>query len=296
MAKRVAILGEVASWHVKELERAFGVRGWETAVVDAGDFRAAEGLLHRAPRPEVLWVRHLSSGNTEQTIFRMDLLYHCAFQGMWVINPPEALERAVDKYFTQMLLERADLPVVPTVVSESRERILERLDAWGTVVVKPLFGSQGKGLFLLEDKDVAWRVLTMLGKVGTVFLAQPYIPYRRDVRAFVVNDRVLAQMERKSGDWRANVARGAVPAAAALPARARRLAVEAAHVLHCWYAGVDLLETAEGEWRILEVNGIAGWQGLQRVTPFNLADRLAEEVDHALGGHRDHKLAGGSER
>jgi RimK family alpha-L-glutamate ligase len=235
------------------------------------------------PQPDVLWVRHLSSGNSEQTIFRMDLLYHCAFRGTWVINPPEALERAVDKYFTQLLLEKVELPVVPTLVTESREMILAQLDAWGQVVLKPLFGSQGKGILLLEDKDVAWRVLTMLGKVGSVFVAQPFIAYQRDVRVFVVGGRVVAQMARQSSDWRANVARGAEPLATVLPPRARQLALRAAEVLHCWYAGVDLLETPDGEWILLEVNGVAGWQALQRVTPWNIAGHLASEVEHALG-------------
>jgi RimK family alpha-L-glutamate ligase len=282
MAKYIALLGDPDSWHVGQLARAFGARGWRVRVDDARDRRQWEAGLREAQRPDVLWVRQLSSGNTEQTIFRMDLLYHWAFQGTWVINPPQALERTVDKYFTQLLLEHAGVPVVPTVVTEDRDTVMDLIDRWGKVVVKPLFGSQGKGILLLEDREVGWRVINTLSKVGSVFVVQPFVQYRQDVRVLVAAGAVMGQMGRRSRDWRANLARGGEPVQVALPAETLRLAQSACDALHCWYAGVDLLEMPNGQWAVLEVNGVAGWQGLQRLTRFNIAERLAEEVDHAL--------------
>jgi glutathione synthase/RimK-type ligase-like ATP-grasp enzyme len=43
------------------------------------------------------------------------------------------------------------------------------------------------------------------------------------------------------------------------------------------YAGVDLIPTAAGP-QVLEVNGVAAWQGLQRVTGFNIARALVDDL------------------
>lgn len=279
----VILLGDPASWHIKELTRAFTGRSWEVRVADAKNRAEWEAVQHRATLPRLLWIRQLSSGNTEQTIFRMDLLYHWAIRGTAVINSPRALERTVDKYFTQILLERAGIPVPQTLVTEDRDLALATVADWGQAVLKPLFGSQGKGLMLLDSPEMAWRVLNTLNKVGTVFYLQKFIPYQADVRILIAFDQVVAAMQRESMDWRANVALGGRPRHFPVPDVVAAMAIKAARQLECTYAGVDCLLAEDGRWYVLEINGIAGWQGLQTVTPFNIASRLVEMAHHALG-------------
>jgi tetrahydromethanopterin:alpha-L-glutamate ligase len=43
------------------------------------------------------------------------------------------------------------------------------------------------------------------------------------------------------------------------------------------YAGVDIARGREGEYWVLEVNGIPAWKGLQQVSEIDLAQALAED-------------------
>ncbi|MCJ7831017.1 MAG: hypothetical protein MUP86_00615 [Dehalococcoidia bacterium] len=52
------------------------------------------------------------------------------------------------------------------------------------------------------------------------------------------------------------------------------MAWQAARAVGADYAGVDILVTESGDYTVIEVNGIPGWQGLQEVTQVDIADRL----------------------
>jgi RimK family alpha-L-glutamate ligase len=153
----------------------------------------------------------------------------------------------------------------------------------GDAIVKPLFGSLGHGMVRLTDPDIASRVLESLEAMHAVFYVQRTIDHGgRDVRVFVIGGRVLGAIERRApdGDWRTNVARGGSARTFALPAEWERLAIEAARVVGADYAGVDLLPAVDGGVFVLEVNGIPGWQGLQRATGLDVAAAIVAHLEH----------------
>ena len=101
----------------------------------------------------------------------------------------------------------------------------------------------------------------------------------RDVRAFVVGDRVVAAAWRCAEGWRTNVAQGARVERATLPPEWHDLSVRAARAVTAEYAGVDLLPLPDGRVFVLEVNSIPGWQGLQSVTEVDVAAAIAERLE-----------------
>ena len=68
---------------------------------------------------------------------------------------------------------------------------------------------------------------------------------------------------------------GAKPEPVELDDEMRDLALRAAAAVEAEFAGVDLLRAADGRWYVIEVNSMPGWQGLQSVTDFPIADELA---------------------
>jgi RimK family alpha-L-glutamate ligase len=143
----------------------------------------------------------------------------------------------------------------------------------------------------VSDPDVAFRVLQSLEQVRAVFYVQRAIESGgRDVRAFVVGGRVLGAIERRAegGDWRTNVSRGGSARPFELPAAWEALAIGAAAAVGADYAGVDLLPAQDGTVFVLEVNGIPGWQGLQRATGIDVAGVI---VEHVLGRIRASRSA-----
>jgi ribosomal protein S6--L-glutamate ligase len=229
----------------------------------------------------------MPAGSLEQVVFRMDVLHRLVAAGVPVWNPPRALEAAVDKYLACCRLEAAGLPVPPTVVCENSDAALDAFaELGGDVVVKPIFGSEGKGITRVNDADVAHRVLRTLERIGSVLYLQKFIEHEGfDLRAFVLGERVLTAMRRlHDSDWRTNVARGAKAEPIELTAGQAELAVRAARAVGAPIAGVDLLPGRDGEMYVLEVNAVPGWRALSKVTGVDVASHLLHFVEHSKSG------------
>ncbi|MGB3932121.1 MAG: RimK family alpha-L-glutamate ligase, partial [bacterium] len=235
-----------------------------------------------------LLVRTIPGGSLEQIIFRMDALHCLEKRGVYLFNPPKVVERTVDKYYTTSLLATAGLPTPPTVVTENYSEAMAAFAELGEdVVVKPLFGSLGRGMVRVTDPDTAHRVFRALDLGRYVYYLQQFVPHdNQDLRVFVLGGRVVGAMLRRGDSWKTNIALGARPQAVTLRPEEEELALEAARVLGAAYAGVDLLRSREGELYVLEVNGIPGWQGLQEVCEVDVAGEIADYVLKELAGRR----------
>jgi len=224
-------------------------------------------------------VRPIGRGSLEEIIFRMDLLHRLQRLGMYILNHPSAIERAVDKYYALSLLEENGLPVPRTIVAESADAALSAFaDLGGDVVVKPIFGSRGIGSTRISDIDVAERIFRALDFNHQVLYVQEFIPHGDyDLRLLVLGRRVLASMKRVAASWKTNISLGAKPVYYNPSHEIKEMAVNAAETLGCELAGVDILQTKKGP-LVIEVNSQPGWKGLQTVTEINIADEIAEYV------------------
>jgi len=224
-------------------------------------------------------VRPIGRGSLEEIIFRMDLLHRLERLGIYVLNPPAAIERSVDKYYALTLLEEAGLPVPRTIATESANRALEAFqELGGDVVVKPIFGSRGIGSTRISDPEVAERIFRALDFHHQVLYLQEFVPHGNyDVRIFVLGDRVLASMRRVADSWKTNVSLGAKPVYYQPPKKIEKLGLKAAETIGCEVAGVDILETEKSP-LIIELNSQPGWKGLQSVAEVDIADEIVNYV------------------
>jgi len=272
---RIAVLSGGGGWHVLDLVRAAHQLGH---AAEAVDFRTVAAAVGADPAPlagfDAAIVRTMPAGSLEQVVFRMDALHAAAASGVRVLNPPRAVETCVDKYLTSTRLAAAGLPTPPTHVSQTADPALDGFDRLGgDVVVKPLFGSEGRGMVRLTDRETAWRVFHALDRTGQVIYQQRFVRHPGwDLRAFVVGGRVLAGMRRTArGDWRTNVAQGGTAEVAELSDTAASLAVAAAAAVGCPVAGVDLLPGPDGDLTVIEVNAVPGWRALAAVNGRDVA-------------------------
>jgi RimK family alpha-L-glutamate ligase len=279
------ILASREGWHTQELTRALGARGHTWALVPYEGLTASlggrpglrSGTAELDPADVVL-PRIVPAGSLEQIVFRMDALHRLAERGVRVVNTARAIERTVDKFWTSALLEQCGLPTPDTIVCESPEEAMAAFRSLGDVIVKPLFGSMGLGMVRVADEEMAYRVFQTIETIRGVYYLQRTIDHDgRDIRVFVLGGRILAAIERRSGGWRTNIARGAVGHPITLPEEWAGLALRAAAAVGAEYAGVDLLPARDGGIYVLEVNGVPGWEGLQQATGIDVALAL---VDH----------------
>jgi RimK family alpha-L-glutamate ligase len=229
---------------------------------------------------DVVFVRAIPSGSLEQVVFRMDALRCLEQAGVRVVNSAAAIEHGVDKYYTSALLDEAGIPTPRTIVAERFEDALAAFEELGgDVIVKPLFGSEGKGMVRVCDADTAYRAFRALELGRYVYCVQEYVDHPcTDIRAFVVGDRVVAAMLRRGTHWKTNASQGGKGEVFAIDERLRELSLKAARVVGAEHAGVDLLPR-DGGYVVLEVNTIPGWRALKAATGVDAAQCL---VDHVL--------------
>jgi ribosomal protein S6--L-glutamate ligase len=98
-----------------------------------------------------------------------------------------------------------------------------------------------------------------------------------DIRAFVIDNRVVASMRRIATSWKTNYSRGARPAPEKISKEFEDIAIKAAQAVGCKIAGIDILESPDGP-RIVDVNSQPGWKGLQTVTNVNIAEEIVNFV------------------
>jgi len=289
---KVAIFTDETGWHTRRLQAALRARGAVGRCVDLADCRidtsrAWHGLAipgFGGALPDAALVRGIAGGTFEQVTKRLGVLHALREFGIPVYNDARAIERSVDKSMTSVLLHAAGIPTPPAWAVESRaeaERIVMRESAAGhALVLKPLFGSQGRGLRRIGN--VAGEPLGALdGEYGSLAYLQRWLPPLGepgfDWRVLVVGGKAVAAMQRSSEHWVHNVAQGARCASAPLTRELAALAEGAARALEMDYAGVDLLPTPSGA-QVIEVNGVAAWQALQKVTRTDLAQAIVDDL------------------
>lgn len=300
---KIGILGDSESYYAKELlaaakraeiaaecfsfmELSATLKGNEAVVSE----RRLQTTLDEA---DAILVRSMPLGSLEQVIFRMDCLQAAEANGVLLINRPKTLEIAIDKWLTLHRLAIAGLPVPATIACQTREQAME---AWemlgGDVVVKPIFGGEGRGVMRVSDKDLAWRVFSVLQQTRSVHYLQEFLPhFGYDIRVLLIGDRCFSiRREADIGQWKTNVAQGSRPLPNDLSPEHLELALQAADALGSSIVngarqrilGIDLLPCNDGKTRVLEVNAVPGWRGLQKALDVSIADETLGYVKQLI--------------
>jgi ribosomal protein S6--L-glutamate ligase len=284
---RIAILSGGTGWHVQDALRAARELGHDATALD---FRALSASVNAARNSlagfDAILVRTMPAGSLEQVVFRMDLLHEAQVRGTRVLNPPRAVEVCVDKYLTTARLARAEIATPPTTVCQKSDDAMAAFaELGGDVVLKPLFGAEGRGMCRVTDAETAWRTFRVLEQTGQVIYLQKFVRHPGwDLRAFVLGARVIASMRRIAGsDWRTNVAQGGTAERVTLSVEEERLAIRAAEAVGCPVAGVDLLPGPGGELFVIEVNAVPGWKALAPTCGVDVAKEVVRFLVNSHG-------------
>jgi ribosomal protein S6--L-glutamate ligase len=203
-------------------------------------------------------------------------------------NSSTAISNSRDKLRSLQILSKHDLGIPASTFVRDRHDVQPAIKRVGgaPVIIKLLEGTQGIGVILAPDGKVAEAIIETLQTTGTNVLLQQFIKESkgRDVRAFVVGDRVIAAMRRTaSGDeFRSNVHRGGSTEQIELSPEFERTAVRAAQIMGLRVAGVDMLEGNDGP-LILEVNSSPGLEGIEGATGLDIAGAVIDHIAHQVG-------------
>ncbi len=211
------------------------------------------------------------------------------FEQMDVYTPNTSIgiNNSRDKLRSLQILSRHDVSIPASTFVRDRLDVADAIQRVGgaPVIIKLLEGTQGIGVILAPDAKIAESIIETLQSVGTNVLLQRFVSESRgrDVRAFVVGDRVVAAMRRvaQGDEFRSNVHRGGSAEAVDLDPTFATTAVRAAQIMGLRVAGVDMLESDHGP-LILEVNSSPGLQGIETATGLDVAGAVIDHIDNQV--------------
>ncbi len=287
---RIVVIASADSWYARDLQRAAEARGHAMRCVSFSQLGArineskewvskgegeGEGTTGREGSDAVI-VRTMPPGSLEQIVFRMNALARLECMGVPVLNPPRALEIAVDKYLALARLKDAGFLVPDTFACQTLPAAREAFERLGgDVVIKPLFGGEGRGILRVTDSVLMTRVASALVQLQSIVYVQRFIPHHgADQRLLVVGEEVFGMVRENAGDWRTNVSLGATTRPLPMTPRLVEQAHAAASIVGAPLCALDLLPGRDGQTYALEVNAVPGWRALNRTLDVDIADRV----------------------
>lgn len=323
--KKIGIaITDPEDWTARALIKAAKEKGFSPLVFDlsnaevrigsgisepASIFKAGEVLLSDL---DALIVRDVGAGAFEGVSFRFDILRELEAEGVSVINSPEAIQNAANKYHASYLLAKAGLPVPETVAVQSLEAALKVISEFGDAVIKPVFGYKGKDIARVKNREIRFSdrkiepapveeiLEKLLEEKGMLYIQEFIENPGRDIRAFVVGGTAIGAIYRKAaaGSWVNNLSQGGSSDRCVLTDEQEKIAEKASLALGTTFAGIDIIEgTEESEEnkktegmssenrkspRILEVNGTPSGKGIFDAWGINPADHILEYLKNIL--------------
>lgn len=198
-------------------------------------------------------------------------------------NSSGSIANSRDKLRSLQILSRHRIGIPQTTFVRDKKDVLPAIERVGgaPVVIKLIEGTQGIGVILANSINTAAGIIELLQSQKQSVLIQKFVKESkgRDIRAFVVGDRVVGAMRRvaQGQEFRSNVHRGGITEPVILDEVYKETAVRAAQILGLRVAGVDLLEGLDGP-KIMEVNSSPGLEGIEGCTQLDIAGSVIDYI------------------
>lgn len=215
---------------------------------------------------------------------KIAIIKHLQLMGVPLINAYHPILRAKSKLQTLQVLSHYNIPVVKTAVINHVRYLEKAIDYIGQfpIIMKTAYGSLGEGVTIVESKRSAKSTYQLIADTlepTNAILLQEYISESggKDIRLFVVGNKVVASMERMAddGDFRSNIGQGGDGRAYTPSSEEKHLAIRAAKAIGLEIAGVDMIHTKHGP-AIMEVNANPGFKELEEVSGVNVAESIVK--------------------
>jgi tetrahydromethanopterin:alpha-L-glutamate ligase len=249
---------------------------FDDATSDISSGKIYAGKIDLAGLDAVI-VRDLGPATHNDVSFRFDILCQLKELGVAVINSPDSIAKAANKYVSSFLFQRNGIQTPKTIVTNNLDEAVAVLSSFGRAVVKPVFGYKGIGVECIRNSESGVKKLKELFKNNRLIYIQEFIPNPgRDIRVFVVNGNVAGSIYRiaPDGGWINNLSQGGSAKPCVLTAEQEWLALEASGVIGTVYAGVDIIEGDRDY--VIEINGTPSGKGIFEACGVDVTMMIAE--------------------
>ena len=281
----IAIISDLHDWHSNQIELFLKQNKFKTVKVNFQElefsfkknriFFENNKLLNNI---NGVWVRFLKNGTIEEITTKLTILHLLDESKVYVHNSGLTIEKTVDKIRTTGILEVNNIKSPETTIwfAKNKENLNNNFCKGIKYLVKPIFGSQGKNIFLVNNLNE----LKKINAIGKVFYLQKFIESQEkeftDVRVLVSNHNVISSMERYSNHFITNVFQGAKYRQIILRKNIRDLCIKISKIFKLGYGGIDLKIT-KNDIFVLEINSVPSWKAMQKISKINISEKLVED-------------------
>ena len=275
------------SYSTRRLKEAALQRGYQVKVLNtlkfAIDLQKGVPDLYFRQRPLTTYDAVLPRIGASITYYGTAVVRQFEEMDVFCANTANGIANSRDKLRSLQILSRHHIGIPRTTFVSNKKDVLPAIERVGgaPVIIKLIEGTQGIGVLLAESIKAAESIIELLQSQKQDVLIQKFVAESKgkDIRAFVVGDRVVAAMRRvaQGQEFRSNVHRGGMAEAVELSDEYRETAVRAAQILGLRVAGVDMLEGKRGP-QIMEVNSSPGLQGIEKCTQLDVASAVVEYI------------------
>jgi ribosomal protein S6--L-glutamate ligase len=275
-------------YSTSRLVEACATRGHDVRVVD----HVKCDIVIEKKKPQVYYKGEALTGveaiipriGASVTFYGTAVVRQFEMMKVFTTTESQALVRSRDKLRSMQILSRADVGLPKTVFTNYSKDVAAVVDSVGGApcIIKLLEGTQGLGVVLADTKKAAIAVIEAFNSLKARVIVQEYIKEARgaDIRAFVVDGRVVGAMKRqgREGEFRSNLHRGGKAEVLELTREEEVAAIKAAKALGLQIAGVDMLRSDRGP-LILEVNSSPGLEGIEKATGLDIAGEIVRFIE-----------------
>lgn len=207
--------------------------------------------------------------------------------GLRLFNKAKAIDLCADKMETYIALANHGFNMPKTLpglmclnadedVSKSVDIIEKKLGY--PIVVKSSYGSLGKNVYLINNKEELLSIADELKNKPHLFQEALKESFGTDIRVIIIGGKFIGAMQRKSEtDFRSNIAQGAKAYPIEITDELKNICINVAEVLDLDYCGIDIL-VSNGKYYICEVNSNAFFMAFEQTTGINVAEAYAKYV------------------
>jgi len=281
----IAIISDLHDWHSDQIEFFLKQHRFKTLKVTFQELKFSfkknkiffenNNLLNNI---NGIWVRFLKNGTIEEITTKLTILHLLDESKIYVHNSGLTIEKTVDKVRTTGILELNNIKSPKTTIwfAKNKKNLNNNFCNETKYLVKPIFGSQGKNIFLVNN----FNELRKINAVGEVFYLQKFIESQEkeftDIRVLVSNHSVISSMERYSNHFITNVFQGAKYRQIILKKNIKDLCIKLSKIFKLGYGGIDLKITKNDVF-VLEINSVPSWKAMQKISKINISEKLVKD-------------------
>lgn len=290
---KLAILSRASNcYSTRRLKEAASKRGHKVKVLDtlrfAIDLEKGEPDLYYRSKPLSHYDAIVPRIGSSITYFGTAVVRQFEQMDVFSAASSAGITNSRDKLRCLQILSKHQIGIPETTFVREKRDVLPAIERVGGVpiIIKLLEGTQGVGVILAESVKIAEAIIETLQSTRQNVLVQKFVSESkgRDIRAFVVGDRVVAAIRRvaQGQEFRSNVHRGGKTERVVLDETYCETAVRCTQILGLRVAGVDMLESNDGP-QVMEVNSSPGLEGIESCTQLDIAgaivDYIAAQID-----------------